>query len=50
MDSKCLLKVEENGPRGSLDEEFDKRGEEEKLPKNDSEVSGLKTCDQAEGL
>lgn len=37
-----VLKVELNGPKGRLGEECGMRGEEVKVPKNDSEVSGLK--------
>lgn len=40
MDSKCFLKVELSGPKDRLDEEWGMRGEDEKAPKNDSEVSG----------
>lgn len=34
------------GTRDRVDEEFGARGGEEKVPKNDSEVSGLKPCAQ----
>lgn len=39
-------KAELNGPKGRLDKECGMRGEEEKAPKNDPEVSGLKAWDQ----
>lgn len=41
-----FLKVELNGPKGRLGKECGMRGEEEKVPKNDPEVSGLKAWDQ----
>lgn len=41
-----FLKVELNGPKGRLGEECGMRSEEEKAPKNDLEVSGLKAWDQ----
>lgn len=45
MDSKCFLKVELSGPNDRLYEDGGVSGKKEKVPKNNSEVSGFKAWD-----